>query len=257
MKGLMFSILPLDVKIEMASYTLNCEYKDPWHQSAWFKMMLVDAEFAAYAKTEKGMRLFVSLFECLVEEPDFEIYYLMNRIHRGGDLPAITRYDGNCDEIWVYNGNIHRDGDLPARINKHLQVWYKHGKIHRDGDLPAYIDTSRTNESIERWYKEDMIHRDGDLPAEISSSGWQEWKINGKLHRDGDKPARIMPDGTQEWYYEGRIHRENDKPARIIPDGSCIWFNMGKFHRKQGASVITDKSICYYINDVFIGRVDK
>ena len=100
--------------------------------------------------------------------------------HSFDDLPAVIFADGSS-QFWYKDGRLHRDGDLPAitRANG-SQRWYKDGEKHRDGDLPAEIYASGT----QVWYKDGKRHRDGDLPAAIYADGTQYWYIEGVLCKD-------------------------------------------------------------------------
>lgn len=106
-------------------------------------------------------------------------WYVEGKRHRGGDLPAIIRYDGT--QKWYKSGFIHRDDDLPAIISNSVRVWFINGRLHRDGDLPA------------------IIRYDGS----------QEWFKNGKTHRDKDLPAVIYSDGHKSWYTDGAFIKTN------------------------------------------------
>jgi len=121
---------------------------------------------------------------------------------------------------WFVNNKAHRDGDLPAVEYKNGgKVWYKNGKQHRDGDKPAFIGLDDTF----AWYKNGKIHRDGDLPAVEWPNGDKEWYKNGRHHRDGDKPVVIRASGTKEWYKNGNLHRGKGLPAVIRENGKKEW----------------------------------
>jgi len=124
--------------------------------------------------------------------------YWNGLLHSYDDEPAIVADNGTY-KVWYKQGKIHREGDLPAITrNEIYQEWYKEGELHRDGDLPAI-----QGNNMREWYKNGKLHRDGDLPA-FQGNNMREWYKNGKLHRDGDEPALIYGE-LRQWYKNGRF----------------------------------------------------
>lgn len=104
-------------------------------------------------------------------------WYLNDKLHRDGDLPAIEYWNG--DNEWYQHGKRHRDGILPAIecTNGH-KYWFRYGLLHRDGDLPA-----TEHGSIKLWYQNDKRHRNGLLPAVEYADGSKEWWKYGEEYR--------------------------------------------------------------------------
>ncbi len=113
------------------------------------------------------------------EHTDCVVYLLDGMLHRK-DGPAIT-HNWKADtsdsiEEWYILGKLHRKGDLPAIIwETGRKEWYKNGKLHRKGDLPAVIWETGTEE----WWKRGKMHRKKG-PSFKCLSGYKEWWIHGK-----------------------------------------------------------------------------
>ena len=88
-----------------------------------------------------------------------------------------TVKENTIGKYWRRNDKLHRGGDLPAIVWPNGdKFWWKNNKRHRDGDLPAVEYSNGTK----YWYKNDKLHRDGDLPAVEYSNGTKEWWNYGK-----------------------------------------------------------------------------
>ena len=138
----------------------------------------------------------VRVCRCLGPKSPTELDQLMDKFTR----PVKYSWPRSI-KFCLPNGKVHRGGDLPAvTYADGTQRWYRNGQLYRDGDLPAiiYADGAR------RWYRDGQLHRDGDLPAKIYANGTRRWYCHGQLHRDGDLPAAIYADGTQRWYCHGK-----------------------------------------------------
>jgi hypothetical protein len=148
--------------------------------------------------------------QCLVVQKT-KTWYANGVAHRGGDLPAIERANG--DKEWWVDGKRHRACDLPAVVGEAdgIEEWWVDGKRHRDGDLPAVVGEA---DGIEEWWVDGKRHRDGDLPALECMDGHREWWANGFLHRDNNLPAVVKADGAREWWDHGRCLR-NEKRITI------------------------------------------
>ena len=140
-------------------------------------------------------------------------WYLNNKLHREGGLPAIEWANG--DKSWYMNDKLHRvDGPAIecANGNKH---WWLNNKRHRtDGPAVEYIGNHK------EWFICGKLHRT-DGPAMIWSDGTKFWYIKGILHRI-DGPAIERLNGHNEWYIEGKQYTEqefNDQKLkqRLIP----------------------------------------
>jgi hypothetical protein len=112
--------------------------------------------------------------------------YRNGLLHSYEDEPAIIADNGTY-KVWYKQGKIHREGDLPAITrNEQYQEWYRNGRLHRDRDLPAIIGTN-----FREWYKNGKLHRDGDQPAVIDLQlQLREWWVNGifiKSERDNEE----------------------------------------------------------------------
>jgi hypothetical protein len=105
------------------------------------------------------------------------------------------------DYIWAVDGKPIRDGDLPAitRWNGD-QEWYINGVLGRAGGLPVLIRANGDQE----WYINGKLNRAGGLPAVIRANGDQEWYLDGFLHRRDNLPAIVKADGTLLYYLCGR-----------------------------------------------------
>jgi hypothetical protein len=145
-------------------------------------------------------------------------WYFKGRLHRDGDLPAVTYGPGK--EEWYAHGLLHRDTG-PAKTFKGGWTWYRRGLKHRDGNEPA-LYTYRRGVEVEQYYVNNRLHRDEDLPASIRTTAkevLEEWYCRGKLHRAGGKPARVRRSHCnkillQEWFVAGKQRRpENRVPA--------------------------------------------
>jgi hypothetical protein len=120
--------LPLDILIEIASY--SCE--------TWYKLYRIDDRFYDYARSNAGINKFVSMFTEIVYGIGRKTL-LFGRLHSINDEPS---YVVNGYKYWHRNGRIHRENDKPAYISPDgSQVWYINGKRHREGDKPAIIRT--------------------------------------------------------------------------------------------------------------------
>jgi antitoxin component YwqK of YwqJK toxin-antitoxin module len=78
-----------------------------------------------------------------------EEYYLGNKRHRDGDLPAYICYFDNgkiSREEYFVNGELHRGDNKPAVISYYFsgeicsERYFVNGQSHRDGGKPAYVD---------------------------------------------------------------------------------------------------------------------
>lgn len=149
---------------------------------------------------------------------------------------SIWKSSRHHTDVWYYNGKIHRSGDLPAITmvdwdGRKIQEWYSHGRRHRI-DKPAVISYG-----VKEWWYRGQRHRIGK-PAYINKITTREkWYVNGKLHRDGDLPAvyRKDSDRTSLWYQHGNLHRLNG-PAEI-GHGYKIWYQNGIKHRVDGPAI--------------------
>ena len=168
--------------------------------------------------------------EILVCDPyGIQRWYLKDKLHRSGDLPAVIFPDGHQE--WYQNGRLHRLHN-PAVINANGdQYWYHHGLLHRDDDLPAHIRADGTK----IWYQDGKYHRDSG-PAHVNNIGNSSWYKNGLLHRENDLPAQDYINGQKCWYIYGKLHRLNG-PAMITSDEEEWYFN-GKLHRSKGPAII-------------------
>ena len=73
--------------------------------------------------------------------------YRNGLLHSYDDEPAIVADNGTY-KVWYKQGKIHREGDLPAITrNEIYQEWYKEGELHRDNYLPAI-----QGNSMRQWY---------------------------------------------------------------------------------------------------------
>lgn len=135
-------------------------------------------------------------------------WYFEGRLHRDGDLPAVTYGPG--EEEWYAHGLLHRDTG-PAKTFKGGWAWYRRGLKHRDGNEPALYSSSDGLE-IEKYYVNNQLHRDEDLPASIRTTVkevQEEWYRHGVLHRADGKPARVRRSHankilSQEWFVDGK-----------------------------------------------------
>jgi hypothetical protein len=94
-----------------------------------------------------------------------ENWYKVDKLHRLGDLPAVTYYQNGqiVNEQWHQEGQIHRLGDQPAMVRykdgkKIQEEWYKNGALHRDGGQPASIHYNNGQVAKKQWYKYGRIH---------------------------------------------------------------------------------------------------
>ena len=108
--------------------------------------------------------------------------YRNGLLHSYDDSPAVVADNGTY-KVWYKQGKIHREGDLPAITrNEQYQEWYRYGELHRDGDLPAIIGSDNHQE----WYKNGELHRDGEEPALIDGQ-LRQWYKNGRfIKSEGD-----------------------------------------------------------------------
>ena len=100
----------------------------------------------------------------------FEAWYLDGNLHRGGDEPALTRFDpttGNPTETsWYLEGKLHRENG-PAVIirpadDPHAVLVYRrycHGKLHAVGGLCA----ERVFDPDSREWLQQSFYEDGIL----------------------------------------------------------------------------------------------
>lgn len=164
----MFAILPLDVKIIIASVldinyylthhpydTLNKKHhRNTDHylmyntnngncrilinadigDTPFFKLSFFDEEFSKYASSEIGINNFVNLYKSYATSCWYECSYLFGRFHSFDDKPS-----------------------QGLGTNQH---WHKYGKLHRvgghntQGDLPAISSETYFNVKIEHFYKD-------------------------------------------------------------------------------------------------------
>jgi hypothetical protein len=250
--------LILDIRIKIASSVIDNM------GDVWYKMMLADEEFAKYARSNAGIRLFIDMFavvDCVRsckmcddgcdghnshdEESDTHderlkscFYQLFGVPHRNhvDDLPAQILYldDEIIHENWYNGGRLYRNDN-----NKPVKISYDDGRIYHETYL-IKRENSITQEDytldIEYGVSFELLFRkDKQDGREILS---QIWRKNGFLHRGDDLPA-IIQGGCCQWWRDGLPHRDGDKPACINGD-EVRYYKMGQLHRDGGkAAVIT------------------
>ena len=70
--------------------------------------------------------------KCEIDENGTERWYLANKLHKEGDLPAVIRVSGTQE--WYFNGLRHRESDQPAVVFANCRLeWWFNNKCHREG----------------------------------------------------------------------------------------------------------------------------
>lgn len=157
--------LVLDIKILIASYD----------DILWARLYAHDNEFSAYAKTDVGINMFISLFwkESINVSGAIE-RQIFGKLHSFYDIPArVLIFDYRASDSFV--------------ITYDYREWYKNGKLHRDEDNPAYIQTTipyKHYSDTKRWYQNGMLHREHDRPA-IIEDGIEKYYKNGIPYTKG------------------------------------------------------------------------
>jgi hypothetical protein len=106
------------------------------------------------------------------------------------------------DYIWAVDGKPTRGGDLPAVVRWNGdQEWYLNGILGRATDQPSIIRANGDQE----WYINGKLNRINDQPSIIRANGDQEWHLNGFLHRLNNLPAIVKIDGSLLYYICGRL----------------------------------------------------
>lgn len=133
------------------------------------------------------------------------------------DEPTVS-IDG-VQEWWVDN-KLHRGGDLPAIVMPHSRQWWFNGRRHRDGDKPAVCA-----DTVLMWYAKGRLHRGNDRPAIARADGSREWWKHGKRHRGDNKPAVVGSDGSLQWWENDQCrankcrYQSTSKPTFMSPSG--------------------------------------
>jgi hypothetical protein len=138
----------LDILIKIAT-----SIEDDYMGDVWFKLMRIDDNFANYARSNEGRRVFLDYATEIVADDYWKRYFLFGRIHRNhiDDLPAAVKMNTRLCDIYYYNGRIHRNNDKPAIMHANGSVeWYKHGKRHRENNMYAVL--SYDDNKKEWWY---------------------------------------------------------------------------------------------------------
>ncbi|MFA7275886.1 MAG: hypothetical protein WC043_03685 [Pseudobdellovibrionaceae bacterium] len=138
-----------------------------------------------------------------VDIPEMEVWIKQGKIHRDGDLPALTCRVTNSDTFYRYSIYSYF-----KRISAHSKSAFK--PTPRAGDL--------------QWWKEGVLTRE-NAPAWILNDGTSKWFKNGRLHRE-DGPAVEYPNGSREWWEKGKLHRENS-PAIEVKEGFFLFSEFG------------------------------
>lgn len=164
--------LILDIKIVIATKLAHLPY--PEDVNAWNTLMMYDEEFANYARSNDGIKLYVKSFVkelwCYLTSSSKSFIHNKVIINSMFKPEIIARILFGNTSIWpcsgfIYtkNGVLHNDLDSPAiNISGNYKVWIKDGDVHRDSIGPAVI----TAKSLQ-WYKYGDLHRI-DEPASIS-----------------------------------------------------------------------------------------
>eukprot|EP01117_Protostelium_nocturnum_P003151 TRINITY_DN14091_c0_g1_i1.p1 TRINITY_DN14091_c0_g1~~TRINITY_DN14091_c0_g1_i1.p1 ORF type:complete len:183 (+),score=27.57 TRINITY_DN14091_c0_g1_i1:77-625(+) len=156
--------VPLDIFIYIASLSIE----------SWRSMCSIPA-FGRFTLTSEGRECAERLYSIETADAFGCTYRFLGKYRHHRKLPSISR--PGVQEWFLYN-KLHREGDLPAIVESSgRQEWYKEGELHRDDDKPAHIASDGTL----MWLKCGLLHRNNkDLPAIIWADGTKEFHYNGK-----------------------------------------------------------------------------
>lgn len=193
------------------------------------------------------------------------------KYHRTGDLPAVSRPNG--DKEWWVEGLLHRENDQPAIIlGDGTKKWYYKGALWRPIKNGVSSHTIELGDGTRIWAVGDELYHCDGVPAVIRPNGEKEWWRYGRKFKvefpDGciqlfwdDKLDREeFPDGTKNyfvitkdkygnsyecyndgkklWGGEGWI-RDSTKYDRwtVSPDGTTKWYKNNTLHRHDGPAI--------------------
>jgi hypothetical protein len=90
-------------------------------EESWIKHYLYNPEFAKFASSDYGQRMFIALFT--VNNEGTRLFGKLQSIY---DKPAVIWRHGT--QFWYHRGELHRGNNQPAIICADgLQKWYQHG----------------------------------------------------------------------------------------------------------------------------------
>ncbi len=200
--------LLLDIKCHIASFD----------ETTWYLMYRYDPEFAIYARSDVGIRLYKKKFNNMtITESNDQEWRLCGKLHRecdenGESQPALICDNGTIE--YYFGGMRHRNGDNPAVLCLNDTLFYfRNGKLHRDCDVdgnaqPAIMHNN-FNYELEEYYQNGLLHRDDD--------------------RDGNpQPASIQPNSCKYCFKNG-VMQELDGFDYWIKGRRYEFF--GEYHR--------------------------
>jgi hypothetical protein len=159
------------------------------------------------------------------EEWMVEDYY-REKYHRPGDLPAVSRPNG--DKEWWVEGLRHRENDQPAVIlGDGTKKWYYKGALWRPKKNGVSSHTIELHDGTRIWATGNELYHCDDGPAVVRPNGEKEW------WRYGHKFKIEFPDGRVQLFWDDTLGREE------FPDGTKNYFVIKKY----------DSSSSRYYND--------